>query len=232
MNIRYQDKDNVESKIEFLETVRVKQFVLLLYIFQRVLRFHFLLKTMKTCFRVSDPLFSVLRALRMLSPLQARIPLAASIASLPVLLSSLVPVSSVSSQREVAKPTCSAVISTWALTSSHFQRPATTLWPALAWRLSSPSFRQSVKTSARHPSSALSIQSRPQPGTHPRLSASAPLSTPASVRLPSAPLSRIERFPCPRPGLTKYLSTLASLAKRLNQGCTGVSSKCFGEHIV
>ena len=133
------------------------------------------------CFRVSDPLFSVLRALRMLGPLQARIPLAASIASLPVLLPSLVPVSSVSSQREVAKPTCSAVISTWALTSSHFQRPATTLWPALAWRLSSPSFRQSVKTSARHPSSA-------------------PLSTPASVRLPSAPLSRIERFPCPRPG--------------------------------
>ena len=70
------------------------------------------------CFRVSDPLFSVLRALRMLGPLQARIPLAASIASLPVLLPSLVPVSSVSSQREVAKPTCSAVISTWALTSS------------------------------------------------------------------------------------------------------------------
>ena len=33
------------------------------------------------CFRVSDPLFSVLRALRMLGPLQARIPLAASIAS-------------------------------------------------------------------------------------------------------------------------------------------------------
>ena len=136
----------------------------------------------------------------MLGPLQARIPLAANIASFPVLLPMLVTVSSVSSQREVAKPTCSAVISTWALTSSHFQRPATTLWPALAWRLSSPSFRQSVKTSARHPSSALSIQSRPQPGTRPRLSASAPLSTPASVRLPSAPLSRIERFPCPRPG--------------------------------
>ena len=113
------------------------------------------------CFRVSDPLFSVLRALRMLGPLQARIPLAASIASLPVLLPSLVPVSSVSSQREVAKPTCSAVISTWALTSSHFQRHT-----------------------ARHPSSALSLST--QPGTRPRLS--------------SAPLSRFERFPWPRPG--------------------------------
>ena len=44
----------------------------------------------------------------MLGPLQARIPLAASIASLPELLPRLAPVSSVSSQREVAKPTCSA----------------------------------------------------------------------------------------------------------------------------
>ena len=105
------------------------------------------------CFRVSDPLFSVLRALRMLGPLQARIPLAASIASLPVLLPSLVPVSSVSSQREVAKPTCSAVISTWALTSSQ---------PGTRPRLSA-----SVKTSARHPSSALSISSIVYTGIRP-----------------------------------------------------------------
>ena len=119
------------------------------------------------CVRRLRPSVFVLIALRMLGPLQARIPLAANIASFPVLLPMLVTVSSVSSQREVAKPTCSAVISTWALTSSHFQRPATTLWPALAWRLSSLSFRQSVKTSARHPSSALSISSIVYTGIRP-----------------------------------------------------------------
>ena len=134
----------------------------------------------------------------MLGPLQARIPLAASIASLPVLLPSLVPVSSVSSQREVAKPTCSAVISTWALTSSQ---------PGTRPRLSafSQDLSQAPVLGSQH-------QSRPQPGTRPRLSASAPLSTPASVRLPSAPLSRIERFPCPRPG-TPSPETPQSLIK-------------------
>ena len=113
----------------------------------------------------------------------------------------------------------------------HLTKPGS-LWrpvlPALTCTATPPScsqsnlFLRSSQTSARHPSSALIIHSRPQPGTRPRLSAfsktsarhpsSAPLSTPASVRLPSAPLSRIERFPCPRPG-TPSPETPQSLIK-------------------
>ena len=113
------------------------------------------------CVRRLRPSVFVLIALRMLGPLQARIPLAANIASFPVLLPMLVTVSSVSSQREVAKPAQLSRDQHMALTSSHFQRHT-----------------------ARHPSSALSLST--QPGTRPRLS--------------SAPLSRFERFPWPRPG--------------------------------
>ena len=84
------------------------------------------------CVRRLRPSVFVLIALRMLGPLQARIPLAANIASFPVLLPMLVTVSSVSSQREVAKPAQLSRDQHMALTSSHFQRHT-----------------------ARHPSSAL-----------------------------------------------------------------------------
>ena len=81
--------------------------------------------------------------------------------------------------------------------------------PALAWRLSSLSFRQSVKTS--------------------QLSASAPLSTPPGTR---PWLSLAERGPSTVTGTSSSsLSSLTSLAS-VSTGCKGVSSKCFGENYI
>ena len=91
------------------------------------------------CFRVSDPLFSVLRALRMLGPLQARIPLAASIAS---------------SHLYCYAAQLQSVQSLFKIKSDLSQAPV----------LGS---HHSLKTSARHPSSALSISSIVYTGIRP-----------------------------------------------------------------
>ena len=68
-----------------------------------------------------------------------------------------------------------------------------------------------------------------QPGIRPRLSASAPLSTPPGTR---PWLSLAERGPSTVTGTSSSsLSSLTSLAS-VSTGCKGVSSKCFGENYI
>ena len=162
------------------------------------------------CVRRLRPSVFVLIALRMLGPLQARIPLAASIASFPVLLPTLVTVSSVSSQREVAKPTCSAGISTW-LSPPHIFRDTQ---PGTRPRLSHCLHSQAPVLGSHR---LLCLVLRGFPG---------PVQVLPLLETPSVLDKNLLS------GLMKYLSTLASLANASQPRLSGVSSKCFGEHIV
>ena len=162
------------------------------------------------CVRRLRPSVFVLIALRMLGPLQARIPLAANIASFPVLLPMLVTVSSVSSQREVAKPTCSAGTSTW-LSPPHIFRDTQ---PGTRPRLSHCLHSQAPVLGSHR---LLCLVLRGFPG---------PVQVLPLLETPSVLDKNLLS------GLMKYLSTLASLANASQPRLSGVSSKCFGEHIV
>ena len=104
--------------------------------------------------------------------------------------------------------------------------------PGSLWRPVLPAFLYCCLRWYQSVQSLLNVKSpnQPaQPGIRPRLSASAPLSTPPGTR---PWLSLAERGPSTVTGTSSSsLSSLASLAS-VSTGCKGVSSKCFGENYI